>query len=273
MEKRIVFLPEPDPKEEPDTRFYFNVIQLLNGMAQKVIKHTQIAVLPRVAGATNIATLCENATRDQLQVVEKKICLGLGRCLTAAIKHIAKLFAKYQKSTDYKPRDDAQLDAKPTKCCQAVIEFMALHFEVVLTSLDGRNLDKFLTVYGKAFHSTVVAHLKKLQVSILGGPLLARDIKEYSTMARMFHVPSVNSLFDQLRILTSVFFVTVDNLRPLLVEPASSGQHATEPGMQVGALSNMDMREVHTWIMMRADYQQNKAKIVSQIPVGKHSES
>jgi hypothetical protein len=243
------FLPSLEAKETPPDLWFLSVISLINILVEKIQQHYAEDVAPRVLALGNMmgASL---RLRDALAPLEHKILQALDRCLNAALKYIQRLLQKHQKGTDYKPKDEsALLDPAPSRACDAVCGYLASAFESVMAALEGKNLDKFLSVFGLKLYSTLVEHLQRLQVSQIGAGLLARDVKEYESIVREFYLNAVTEKFYELRTVCHLFFVGVDNLRALILTD--------------NKLSKMDANSLHDFIRMRTDYNANRAKILN----------
>eukprot|EP00455_Lapot_gusevi_P055035 TRINITY_DN8919_c0_g1_i16.p1 TRINITY_DN8919_c0_g1~~TRINITY_DN8919_c0_g1_i16.p1 ORF type:complete len:169 (-),score=57.04 TRINITY_DN8919_c0_g1_i16:53-487(-) len=127
-----------------------------------------------------------------------------------------------------------------TKACEVVTEFISAQFEVIVKSLDGRNLDLYLTFFGNNIYSLILTHLKKYTFSTSGALVLLRDVKEYQEVIREFQIPALNQSFEILRSVSNLFLVTPDTLSSVVQKDVR--------------LSKMDVQEISTLLKLRADY-------------------
>ena len=242
----VPFLPPADPKQEPDA-FYFLCVRLLSSIADRLRQHYTHFILPRLHAHTNIQGVCEQRLREVLSGVEAELLQGLQRCLSAQLKLMSKLLLK-QKATDYRPKDEEALfSGKPTATCSAIVDSMAHAYEGVVSHMEGKNVDHYLTVLGLRCYDLLTEHLQKMQVSELGAGVLSRDCKEFEQMVVGWHIREVVEKFSVLRSVSNLFFVSVENL------PAWVGQEVKVRGM--------GREDLMKFVRMRMDYQQNKARI------------
>ena len=99
--------------------------------------------------------------------------------------------------------------------------------------------------------SVLVVHLQKLSVSTMGAGLLARDMKEYQRVISLFHLSAVLEKWAELRQLVDLFFVGVDYLRAVINDSSK--------------LAKMPHKELLQWIQMRADFGENKRRILTSL--------
>ena len=248
----VPFIPAADPRTEPDA-FYFLCVRLLSSIADRLRQHYTYFILPRLAAHTNTQAVCEQRMRELLSTVETELLSGLNRCLNAQLRYMQKQLGK-QKPNDYRPKDEEALfSGRPTAACSALVECMHHAYQCVVSNMEGRNTDQYLSVLGLRCYELLVEHLQRMTVSELGAGLLSRDCKEYEAMVLGWHIGVVLDRFGLLRTVSNLFFVSVDNLAAWVQQ---------EPRVRA-----MDRDELLRFIRMRHDYTLHKAKIHSSLNV------
>jgi len=145
-----------------------------------------------------------------------------------------------QKKKDFKIKEDIEYDNNPTKTCDHLVKFVKVHYDIIVSTLDGRNVENFLEEWGLKFQSLLLNHFKKFKVSKgLGGLKLMRDLAEYKDLIQIFDIPQVNDAFELLGEISKVHLVAPENLKTVIEE---------------GPLSRMDKNEVMNYVRLRSDY-------------------
>ncbi len=252
------YLPAADPKAEPDS-FIFVCVRLASSVAYRIRQHYVTFIQPRLslavstAGAQsqNTQAISEQRLSESLLGVEQQLLSFLSRVLTAQLRVVQKLLAR-QKATDYKPKDEEALfSGKPTSTAMAIVDTLHSAYAAAIHNLEGRNLDRYLTVLGLRVWEAVVEQLQRMTVSEMGAGLLSRDCKEYEAVVQEWHVREVVERFSVLRSVSNLFFVSVDNLSAWVE--------------QEGKVRSMARDELMAFVKMRADYAQHKSKISQQL--------
>lgn len=63
-----------------------------------------------------------------------------------------------------------------SQTCKAIMEFLSRVHTIALESLDGTNLEQFLTELGAGVRSLLLEHMKKFQINAAGGLMLTKYI-------------------------------------------------------------------------------------------------
>ncbi|GAA5914353.1 hypothetical protein JCM5296_001632 [Sporobolomyces johnsonii] len=170
--------------------------------------------------------------------IEGKVNQIVQRTTDAIVSHLSLLLSK-QKKLDFKPKnDDLAFSRINTEPCLLVCDFLAKVREAA-NSLSGRNAEVFLTEVGVTFHTLLLEHLKKFQISATGGLMLTKDLALYQDTIASFSLPALNDRFDLLRQLGNLFLVQPDTLRSYLNE---------------AYLARIENRLLRPFVMMRSDY-------------------
>lgn len=132
----------------------------------------------------------------------------------------------------------------------ACVELLERLQEALKTCLAPANHDTVASEVGSVFHSQLLEHLKKYQVSAAGGLVLGKDLAKYQDAVAKFNIPALGERFEMLRQLGNLF----------IVQPASLSQY-----MQESHLATIDRRLLRPYLMKRADY--SAVKDVASAPV------
>jgi len=149
------------------------------------------------------------------------------------------LLAK-QKKQDFRPKDDdVSLTTLQTPTCLSVCVFLQKVAEISNGSLDGTNLESFLSEIGSGFRGLLLEHLKKYQVNQAGGIMLSKDIAKYQDVVNKWGVMTINESFELL--------VEIGNL--FVVGPA-----AVKDRMRDGVLSRVRPYFLRPYLLRRDDF-------------------
>jgi len=250
------FLPPLDSsKQEPDT-FYFQPVGLVNLIVDKIQLHYQHFITSRLASNPNTQLITAKRVRECLGRVEVSISGGLARMLSASLKYAQRILSSKQKNSDYKPREDdsdALMSGQPSMACTQLCQFIERQSEAAVAGLEGKNLDMYLQVFGLKLHDVLVHHLHRLLVNTLGAGLLARDVKCYLLCVSRFHLSSVMDKWLELRQAVDLFFVGPSHLKAVVQDSSK--------------LRNMQPTQLMPFIQMRADFSDNKKKILQTLNI------
>lgn len=250
VQRGTEMLPPADPKQEPPT-FFFEVAAGVNTVAQKLnVHYTEKSVMAIFASAGgNTQAILENALRELTMSVEHHVLSGLNSLLGSLLKFIERVLYNHQQRSDFRPKEEALFDTKCTKACDEVVQVIEAHYSNVAARLEGRNLDKYLTALGSRFHGILFTHLKKFSFSQLGAGVLARDLNEYSKLVTKFCQPTVDNLFDQLKHLNGLLFVSHISVGDVILQ---SGYLLSE-------------EDIMSFLQMREDFSSNRQEIFAHL--------
>lgn len=85
----------------------------------------------------------------------------------------------------------------------------------------------------------------------MGAGLLARDMKQYQLLMGQFHLSAVLEKWTELRQLVDLFFVGPDHLKAVINDSSK--------------LSKLPHDYLLSWVQMRADYSDNRRKILTSL--------
>ncbi|BGP37125.1 Exocyst complex component 5 [Rhodotorula kratochvilovae] len=227
-----------DGKSEPDLR-PIGVIRLADMTMHLWQRYISTALVP-LAGTSVTVRREMGIFNNHVSVrIEGKVNAIVQRTTDAIVTYLALVLAK-QKKADFRPKNDelafARLNTEP---CLLACDFLARVREAASGALSGRNAEVFLTEVGVTFHTLLLDHLKKFQVSATGGLMLTKDLALYQDTIATFSLAPLNDRFEMLRQLGNVFIVQPDILRSYLNE---------------AYLARIENRLLRPFVMMRSDY-------------------
>ncbi|GAA5902521.1 hypothetical protein JCM8208_006909 [Rhodotorula glutinis] len=227
-----------DGKAEPDLR-PIGVIRLADMIMHLWQRYISTALVP-LAGTSVTVRREMGIFNNHVSVrIEGKVNAIVQRTTDAIVSYLSVLLSK-QKKGDFRPKNDelafSRLNTEP---CVLACEFLERVKEAASEALSGRNKEIFLTEVGVTFHTLLLEHLKKFQVSATGGLMLTKDLALYQDTISSFALPTLNDRFEMLRQLGNVFIVQPDILRSYLTE---------------AYLARIENRLLRPFVMMRSDY-------------------
>lgn len=172
-------------KSDPDISF---LADLRSAIA---ILHLQLAtiqtlLLPLSSTNRTIRRELEKSTQGFIERMEAKIDTVLQKTIDASLAWTAKLLSQ-QKKTDFRPRDDAQLqlDQLQTPTCLAVSNFLAKRvYARAEYALSGKVLETFALELGIGVRSLLLAHFRGFVVSLTGGLVVSKDMAKYTELLK-----------------------------------------------------------------------------------------
>ncbi|PWW74402.1 exocyst complex component Sec10 [Tuber magnatum] len=229
---------EQQTKGEPDLT-YFLEMKPATTIMHLMFSFVNTALIP--LSQTSLTTRREmgKLTNTTLMSLEQKINNVIQRTIDVVLAYIAVLLAK-QKKQDFRPKDDdVSLTTLQTPTCLAVCAFLQKVAEILNESLDGANLESFLSEIGSGFRGLLLDHLKKYQVNQAGGIMLSKDIARYQDVVNKWGVVTINESFELL--------VEIGNL--FVVGPA-----AVKDRMRDGVLSRVRPHLLKPYLVRRDDF-------------------
>jgi len=173
-------------------------------------------------------------------MLEEKVAAGLNKVLTTVLSWIEKIFAKDQKKTDFRPKDEEFSSEYATKACQNVTSFVKTQREIIINSLDGKNVEVFIREFGMRLLGVILKHVKKFTITQgLGGLALMRDLTEYQNCITIFNDEYLTQQYDVLKSLYKLHLVGPAQIRDLIQE---------------SSLSTLKKDELEEFVRQRSDY-------------------
>jgi hypothetical protein len=187
-------------------------------------RHFVQRVLPLVAQSLNEQTNCGIERAAALDALETALDACLSKLLTLIVAHIERLLSSLQKKRDWRVKEEDEAvvaeDQSPSKACSAVCAFVAEVAAKANSTLDGRNVQSFLSEVATRLQRLLWTHIRHFTITAgLGGMRLLRDMAEYREAVRRLRLASsVDDAFTQLKEAANLFVVPPANVRPLLEE-------------------------------------------------------
>eukprot|EP00842_Homolaphlyctis_polyrhiza_P005298 jgi/Hompol1/576/HPOL_004168-RA len=171
-----------DSKAEPEFG-HLTIIKVAMRILQIFQFQFQVQLLPLLAGSKALHREMVAFKNEFFAATEQKANSILKKKI-AGIVGWMELTLSRQKKTDYKPRDDVvavntlstQSTAQP---CNQIVETLRHAADEAMASLEGDNVEAYLTELGIALHSLLIDHFKKFPVSYAGGLVLTKDLAKY----------------------------------------------------------------------------------------------
>ncbi|GAB7342457.1 hypothetical protein MBLNU457_g0661t2 [Dothideomycetes sp. NU457] len=227
---------EPDLSYIADLRNDISVLHLL-------LVTMQTLLMPLVASNLTIRRDLEKSTNAYVDRMETKIDAILQKAIDAAMAWTARLLAQ-QKKTDFRPKDDAQLqlDQLQTPTCLAIFNFLSKLYKSAASALSGRVLEGFALELGLGLRSLLLVHFRSFQVSLAGGLFVSRDMTKYIELLRVFKLPeSFNPSLEVLTEVANLFVIGPEALKDRL------------RGVGSQALSGIEKNDLRPYIVRRED--------------------
>ncbi|KAK5712421.1 Exocyst complex component 5 [Elasticomyces elasticus] len=206
---------EPDLGFLAELRGAVSVLGLLLGTVRMLL-------LPLAAGNLSVRRELEKFVQGFGERMEGKVDAVLNRTLDASLAWSGRILSQ-QKKTDFRPRDDGnlQLDRLQTPTCAAVAGFLGrVHGKAVLALGGGGKgvLEAFNLELAIRLRTLLLIHFRSFAVSQIGALTVSKDITKYIELLRGWELP--DGVFDpSLEVLTevgSLFVISPEALRERL---------------------------------------------------------
>ena len=208
---------EGNSKVEPDLS-YLTDLRTAISVLHLMLTTIQMLLLPLAATNLTIRRDLERQTNAFVERMESRIDAVLQRTIDAALAWTARLLSG-QKKTDFRPRDDTnlQLDQLQTATCQAIFNFLARLHSRATTALSGRVLESFSLELAVGLRALLLQHFKNYQVSLTGALVVSKDITKYIELLRSWNLPSsFNPSLEVMTEIANLFVIGPEALRDRL---------------------------------------------------------
>eukprot|EP01135_Chromosphaera_perkinsii_P007519 Nk52_evm3s913 gene=Nk52_evmTU3s913 len=246
-------LPINDSRVEGMVRRFYEVVHSTNYIFHLLQNHFRLIVLPVIS--TNYAThaSCIQKKNEYMENLEKRLDFGLSQALGWMCIHFKAIFKKYQKKSDFKPsmEDPNAFSNACSVACRQIVLFLTKQKTMINSSLDGKNLEKFLIAMAEKFVEILEEHIRNYTINNIGGMVLTRDISEYQNFFQDLKIPAVKELMERARDIGNIFIVRPENLKEVCNE---------------GYLARMSREKLVAFIQLRSDYRSaNIARILPHL--------
>ncbi|KAF8475948.1 exocyst complex component Sec10-like protein [Kalaharituber pfeilii] len=202
-------------KSEPDLS-YFHEIKPATTIMHLMFSFINTALIPLASASLTVRREMTILTNSSIAGLEAKINAIIQKTLDVVLTWIAQLLNK-QKKQDYRPKDDdVSLTTLQTPTCLSIRQFLERVHTVAKESLDGANLDSFLTELGCGLRNLLLEHMKKFQINAAGGLMLTKDIASYHALVKSWSVKEVREGFELLHEIANLFVVNAGGLKDRL---------------------------------------------------------
>ncbi|KAH6915055.1 exocyst complex component protein [Coprinopsis sp. MPI-PUGE-AT-0042] len=231
-----------DTKNEPSP-YPLTIIRQVDLICHLWQQYFNVALLPLASSSVTARREMVVYNTQTINRIESATNRLLQKVTDGVVSWLSLQLVK-QKKDDFKPRNDDMSFARVnTKPCEACCEALEKARDAAKENLSGKNLEVFLTEIGVAFHSLLLEHLRKFQVSATGGLMLAnhRDIKSYQDTISTFGIPALQERFEFIRQLGQIFLIQPEILKSFITE---------------NYLGRIDSSLLKPYIILRSDYGQ-----------------
>lgn len=229
---------QPDLSYISDLRFSVSVLHLM-------LTTIQTLLLPLAASNLTIRRDLEKQTSTFVDRMESKIDSMLQKTIDAALSWTARLLSG-QRKTDFRPRDDAnlQLDQLQTNTCQYIFDFLSRLHSRAASALSGRVLESFSTELAIGLRTLLLNHFKSYQVSLTGALLVSKDITRYIELLKSWELPS--SFDPSLEVLSEIASIFV-------IGPEALRDRLRNIGSGAGGLQGVEKGDLRPYVLRRED--------------------
>jgi len=238
------FAAEQNTKTEPDTS-YITDLRLAISILHLMLTTIQMLLLPLAASNLTIRRDLEKQTSVFTDRMEGKIDTVLQRTIDAALNWTGRLLTG-QRKTDFRPRDDAnlQLDQLQTPTCQSVFAFLSRLHSRAASSLSGKVLEAFALELATGLRTLLLNHFKSFSVSQTGALAVSRDITKYIELLRSWKLlEDFNPSLEVMTEIANIFVVGPEALRDRL----------RNFGGAAGGLVGVEKGDLRPYVLRRED--------------------
>ncbi|CAF3434137.1 unnamed protein product [Rotaria sp. Silwood1] len=228
-------IPGPEPKQEPDIRFFHAILQTNNSI-QLIERYFVMDIAPLLLGTQQQAILLQTKEKVFGQL-EELINIGVDKALLCMIGYVRNILNE-QKRSDFKPESDLFI-SECSPICKRVVRSIDNQIVRLDQTVDGKNLTSILNEFGLRFHRLITDHVFKFEYNISGGLMMLQDISEYKKCSKKFRSSTVEQLFSILHALVNLLVVVPDNLRQVITE---------------GHLASLTRDIIESFVQLRTDY-------------------
>ncbi|WPG98139.1 Hypothetical protein R9X50_00092500 [Acrodontium crateriforme] len=235
---------ESNNKVEPDLNY---IADLRSGISvlHLIVTTIQMLLLPLSSSNVTIRRGLEKQMNQFVERMEGKIDNILQKTIDASLIWTGRLIAN-QRKTDFRPRDDAnlQLDQLQTSTCQQIFTFLSRVHSRAALALSGRVLESFNTELAVGLRSILLVHFRSYQVSLTGALVVSKDITKYIELLRSWELPS--SFDPSLEVLTEIANIFV-------IGPEALRDRLRNVGTGAGGLQGVEKADLRPYVLRRED--------------------
>lgn len=141
-------------------------------------------------------------------VLDDQVASGMDSAIQVLMQQIEYILRNEQVvPEDFSPSASSAMDLTPTKACKKVVAMLYAHTRMIKGTTDKHILDIFFQEVGVRFHGVVTKHLKRQQISTLGGLRVICDLTEYYNWAISLRNSEVTKMFAVLKEVGNLYIV------------------------------------------------------------------
>lgn len=237
---------ESSSKVEPDLAFLADLRSSIS-ILHLLIATIQTLLVPLSSTNLTVRRDLEKQTSVFVDRMESKIDTVLQKSIDACLAWVQRLLSQ-QKKTDFRPKDDAQLqlDQLQTPTCLAIFNFMSKRvYSRAEISLSGKVLESFSLELAVGLRSALLVHFRSFIVSLTGGLIVSKDVAKYTELMRAWKVGA--QFKESLEVLTEVANMYV-------IGPDALKERIRGIGVQGGtAVQGMEKADLRPFLLRRED--------------------
>ncbi|XP_066143418.1 exocyst complex component 5 [Euwallacea fornicatus] len=243
VELGLQAIPVVEGAKSPPVLYFFTIVHQCNNITHLVEKQFIDLVIPLVIN-TSFYNECLQKKKFVLEDIERKVNLGLDRCLNAFTVWVKLYLQVEQKKADFKPESD-DFDTVSSPACKTVCQYISSVIKQIQGNLDGNNVIAVLEELGVRLHRTIYDHMLQFQYNTAGAMVAICDLNEYRSCTKPLG-DLVTELFETLHALCNLLLVKPENLHQVCSEDS---------------LVNLDRAILHNFIQLRSDFKAQKPTI------------
>ncbi|CAD7697583.1 unnamed protein product [Ostreobium quekettii] len=192
-------------------------VATISSILQNLKEYYTAIIMPLVMPSIAEVSACRAGMAALVKAVEERLLLNLNQGLKHFFAQMDKGLVNEQRRAEFRPYGvvASGLD-QPTKACRLAAELCRALGRAAKATLEGTNLESFLSEAGCQMHETLLNHLTRFTISPMGALKLKRDMAEYVGAVRTFGLQPLEQLFEHLQQLANVFIVAPESLVALV---------------------------------------------------------
>ncbi|CAG9766397.1 unnamed protein product [Ceutorhynchus assimilis] len=243
VELGLQAVPVVEGAKTSPTLSFFTIVHQCNNITHLLEKQFTDMVVPLIIN-TQFYSESLQKKKYVLEDIERKVNVGLDRCLNAVAAWVKLYLQTEQKKGDFKPETD-DFDTVSSPACKAVCQHISNIIKQIKSSLDGNNVMAVLEELGVRLHRTIYDHMLQFQYNTAGAMVAICDLNEYRSCTKSMG-PLVTELFETLHALCNLLLVKPENLHQVCSEDS---------------LVNLEKSILHNFIQLRSDFKTQKPTI------------
>ncbi|CAG8433105.1 7776_t:CDS:10 [Ambispora gerdemannii] len=151
---------------------------------------------------------CNEEKKKFEKLLDESVAAGLNKGIQVLTDQVEFILATEQKPEEFMPKDNANLDLKPTKACINAVDCLSSHAKLVVGCSDKNTLDVFFQEIGLRVFGILTKHLKKFVVNILGGFQVISDLNHYCAFLTSLKQNEITSYIIALKELGNIYIIS-----------------------------------------------------------------